>query len=88
MAEVKVKINGPKPTLDTIHSYRNFDRFMDQYRKYYSTQGIRDMLYNDRKKLVYIVIIILFLLLLLFVEDIATSKNDTTEKPQNTEQVD
>ncbi|MEL7001869.1 MAG: hypothetical protein AAFN93_03945, partial [Bacteroidota bacterium] len=44
---------------------------MGKYQKYYTSRGIRDMLYNDRKKLVYIVLIILFLLLLLFVDDIA-----------------
>lgn len=85
MARIKVKINAPDPPAETIRSYRNFERFMDQYRKYYSTQGIRHMLYNDRKKLVYIVIIVMFLLLLLFVDDVTAPNN---EDPENTEQVD
>ena len=38
------------------------------------------MLYNDRKKLVYIVIIILFLMLLLFVEDIAKNESKDGSK--------
>ncbi|MTI20118.1 hypothetical protein E1176_03725 [Fulvivirga sp. RKSG066] len=86
MAQVKVKINAPKPSLETVRSYRDFDRFMDRYRKYYSTDGIRHMLYNDRKKLVYIVIIILFLMLLLFVDDITTSKNTDNGQAPSTEQ--
>jgi len=87
MAKIKVKINAPTPSLETVRSYKDFDRFMDRYKKYYSTAGIRDMLYNDRKKLVYIVIIILFLMLLLFVEDITSTKNENDNTPQ-TEQVD
>lgn len=66
MATIKVKINAPQPPLETVRTYRDFDRFMDNYRKYYSTSGIRDLLYKDRKKLVYLVIVIIFLLLLLF----------------------
>lgn len=87
MTKIKVKINAQSPSMETVRSYRNFDRFMDQYKKYYSTAGIRDMLYNDRKKLVYIVIIILFLLLLLFVDDI-TAPNKPEKSPTSTEQVD
>lgn len=68
MAKIRVKINGPEPSKKSVMQYRNFNRFMDQYKQYYSTSGIRNMLYNDRKKLIYIVIIILFLLLLIFVE--------------------
>jgi len=67
---IKVKVNAPKPSLETVRSFKNFDGLLHQYKKYYSTSGIRDMLYNDRKKLVYIVIIILFLLILLFADDI------------------
>ena len=71
MTKIKVKINAPVPPMDTIHRYRDFDGLMANYQKYYRTEGIRDMLYNDRRKLVYIVIIVLLLLLLLFSEDIA-----------------
>ncbi|MEM7106844.1 MAG: hypothetical protein AAF519_01370 [Bacteroidota bacterium] len=71
MTKIRVKINSPAPSLSTVQSYRDFDGFLRQYQKYYSTSGIRQMLYNDRKKLVYIVIIILFLLLLLFADDIS-----------------
>lgn len=85
MARIKVKINAPSPSTETIRSYRNFDRFMDQYRKYYSTQGIRYMLYNDRKKLVYIVIIILFLLLLLFADDFTAPQHNETPDTEQTE---
>ena len=82
MTKIKVKINAPSPSVETVRSYRNFDRFIDQYKKYYSTTGIRDMLYNDRKKLIYIVIIILFLMLLLFVDDItAPTKSDKSTTP-------
>ncbi|UII29984.1 hypothetical protein LVD17_16930 [Fulvivirga ulvae] len=80
MAKIKVKINAPAPSIETIHQYRNFNRFMDQYKKYYSTIGIRDMLYNDRKKLVFIVIIILFLMLLLFVDDLHGTESEKHEK--------
>lgn len=86
MTRIKVKINAPYPPAETIRSYRNFDRFMDQYRKYYSTDGIRYMLYNDRKKLVYIVIIVLFLLLLLFADDFTKPVDEGTQN--KTEQVD
>lgn len=77
MAKIKVKINNPSPSLNTIRNYRDFDGLMGKYQKYYTTRGIRDMLYNDRKKLVYIILIILFLLLLLFADDIA-AQNDTS----------
>lgn len=87
MTKIKVKINAPMPSVETVRSYQNFDRFMDQYKKYYSTSGIRDMLYNDRKKLVFIVIIILFLMLLLFVDDI-TAPTDSEKKSPPTEQID
>lgn len=87
MTKIKVKINSPAPSLETIHQFRDFEGFLRQYRKYYSTAGIRDMLYNDRKKLVYIVIIILFLMLLLFVEDI-TKKNDSPRDKAPVEQRD
>lgn len=81
MAKIKVKINAPAPSIETIHQYRDFNRFMDQYKKYYSTSGIRDMLYNDRKKLIFIVIIILFLMLLLFAEDTHGTEADKNNKP-------
>lgn len=70
MAKVKVKINAPLPPPEAIRRHRDFNRFMDNYRKYYSSSGIRDMLYKDRKKLVYIVLIILFILMLLFADDL------------------
>lgn len=70
MARIKVKINPQVPSLETIHQYRDFGGLMNKFKKYYTTDGIRYMLYNDRKKLVYIVIIIIFLLLLLFSDDI------------------
>ncbi|MBL6445229.1 hypothetical protein JMN32_02845 [Fulvivirga sp. 29W222] len=82
MTKIKVKINVPVPPIETIHQYRDFSRFMDQYKKYYSTVGIRDMLYKDRKKLVFIVIIILFLMLLLFVEDLHGIESENNEKPK------
>lgn len=68
MAKVRVKINAPVPGPEVINNYKDFNRFMDNYRKYYSTVGIRNLLYRDRKKLVYIVIVIIFLLLLLFAD--------------------
>lgn len=77
MAKIKVKINTPGPSLDTIRNYRDFDGLMSKYQKYYTSRGITDMLYNDRKKLVYVILIILFLLLLLFVDDIAAQENTT-----------
>jgi hypothetical protein len=70
MARFKIKINPPVPTLETIHQYRDFGGLLHRYKKYYTTDGIRYMLYNDRKKLVYIVIIVIFLLLLLFADDV------------------
>lgn len=86
MTRIKVKINAPLPAAEKISEYRDFDRFMDTYRKYYSTSGIRDMLYKDRKKLVLIVIIILFLMLLLFVDEISKTEKNKNESP--VEQVD
>ncbi|QSE96932.1 hypothetical protein [Fulvivirga lutea] len=69
MSRIKVKIDPDIPSLDVIHSYRDFNSLMDNYRKYYSTSGIRYMFVYEKKKLVYIVIIIIFLLLLLFGND-------------------
>ncbi|MEO1052604.1 MAG: hypothetical protein AAFX87_18370 [Bacteroidota bacterium] len=84
MAKLKVKINAPQPSYDTIRKYKNFDSFLDGYKKYYTTRGIRQMLYHDRRKLAYIVIIILFLLMLLFAEE---DGNAAIEK-EKIEQVD
>lgn len=70
MARLKVKINPETPSIEAIHQYRDFGSIMQQYQKYYTTAGIRHMLYKDRKKLIYIVLIIIFLLLLLFAEDV------------------
>lgn len=69
MAEIKVKIDQPEPSQKTIRKYKDFNSLMDSYKKYYTTRGIREMLYKDRKKLVYIVIILIFLLLMLFWEE-------------------
>ena len=71
MTKLKVNINKPQPPLDIIHKYRDFGSLMQRYTKYYRTDGIRHMLYNDRRKLVYIVIIIVFILLMLFADDVS-----------------
>lgn len=73
MGRLKVKINQEVPSLETIHSYRDFGSIMQNYQKYYTTSGIRQLLYKDRKKLVYIVIIIIFLLLLIFSDELEAS---------------
>jgi len=69
MGKIKVKIDEPIPSKKVIHRHKNFNSFLENYQKYYSTRGIRHMLYNDRKKLVFIVLMIVFLLLLLFAND-------------------
>ena len=70
MLKIKIKYNQDDVPVEVIRKYKNFDRFMDRYRKYYSPSGIKYMLYKDRKKLVYLVIILLFILLyILSIED-------------------
>ena len=69
MAGIRIKIDQPEPTRKVIGKYKNFNSLMDGYKKYYTTRGIRDLLYRDRKKLVYIVIILIFLMLLIFFDD-------------------
>lgn len=71
MAQLKVKINRDYPSTETIRQYRDFGSLMQRYKMYYSTAGIRYMLYNDRKKLIYIVLVIIFLFLLLFADDVS-----------------
>jgi len=71
---IKVKINNPQPDRNMIMRHKDFNGFLNTYRKYYSTGGIRDMLYRDRRKLVYIVILLLFLLLMLIAHDEGESK--------------
>ena len=44
MNDIKVKIDSPTPSRETIQKHKNFDRFMDSYRRYYSTGGIREIL--------------------------------------------
>ena len=66
MTKIKVKIDRQDPPREVIEKYRNFDRFMDNYSKYYSTRGIRNLLYRDRKKMAMIVLIVIFILLWLF----------------------
>ena len=57
--------------------HKDFPGFLKTYRKYYSTGGIRQMLYKDRKKLVYIVIILILLLLML----VANEEGDAKPRP-------
>ncbi|MDH5598011.1 MAG: hypothetical protein OEY34_02740 [Cyclobacteriaceae bacterium] len=63
MLKIKVKYNPEDVPVEVIRKYKNFDRFMDRYRKYYTPSGIKYMLYKDRKKLVYLVIILLLILM-------------------------
>jgi len=65
---IKVNINKPDPADFVIRKYKNFDLFIDRYKKYHTTAGIRNLFKNDIKKLVFIVIIILLLLILLLSE--------------------
>lgn len=68
MGGIKVKINPPEPSKETIRRHKNFESLMDRYKKYYTTSGIRYMFVNERKKLVYIIIILLMLLLFILGE--------------------
>lgn len=70
MSRLKIIINRPAPPPEIVRKFRDFDGLMHTYKKYYTTNGIRYMLYHERKKLVYIVIIIVFILLMLFADDI------------------
>ena len=70
MGRVRVIINNKMPSADVMSRYRNFDSIMQRYKMYYRTDGIRYMLYHQRRKLVYIILILIFLLLLLFADDI------------------
>ncbi len=70
MSRLKIIINRPAPPPEIVRKYRDFDGLIYKFKKYYTTDGIRHMLYHERKKLVYIVIIIVFILLLLFADDI------------------
>ena len=81
MAEIKIKIDQELPSREEITKYKNFDSLMDSYKKYYTTRGIREMLYKDRKKLVYLVIILLMLLLLLFLDETLTDPVTTLPEP-------
>ncbi|MDH5400050.1 MAG: hypothetical protein OEX02_18005 [Cyclobacteriaceae bacterium] len=72
MGKIKVKMNPEMPSPELISKYKNFDMFMDSYKKYYSTSGIRNMLYGDKKKLIFIVLVIIFLLLMLFASEDAS----------------
>lgn len=69
MSSIKVKINPPLPSREVINKYKNFGRFMDSYRKYYSPSGFRYMMKFERRKLIYIVLIIILILLLLFANE-------------------
>jgi len=63
MLKIKIKYNPDEVPVEVIRKYKNFDRFIDRYRKYYTPSGIKYMLYKDRKKLVYLVIILLLILM-------------------------
>ncbi|MDH5603168.1 MAG: hypothetical protein OEY51_04495 [Cyclobacteriaceae bacterium] len=71
---IKVKINPPKPDREMILRHKDFKGFLSTYRKYFSSGGIRYMLYRDRKKLVYIIIILIFLLLMLVAHEEGESR--------------
>ena len=83
MTKIKVRINPPTPSKEAIAKHKDFNAFMHRYQQYYTTRGIRHLLYNDRRKLVYLVIIIIFLLLMLFADDIesATPPGHTHSNP-------
>ncbi len=73
MNHIKVIINKPDPPDLIIRKYKNFNLFIDRYKQYHTTSGIRNLFKNDIKKLVFIVIIVLLLLILLFSEGEAYS---------------
>lgn len=75
MGKTRVRLNPDPPARDMIRKHKNFDRFMDNYRKYYSTSGIRELLYRDRKKMAIIVLIVIFILLWLFSGEDAEAKS-------------
>ncbi len=73
MNNIKVNINKPDPPDIVIRKYKNFDLFIDRYKQYHTSSGIRNLFKNDIKKLVLIVIIVLLLLILLLSEGEAHS---------------
>jgi hypothetical protein len=68
MHQLKVKFNDTGPTPNLIGKYKNFDHFIDGYKKFHTPSGIRYLFRYDIKKLVFVVIIVLLLLMLLLTE--------------------
>ncbi len=68
MGKFKVVIDPPMPSKEAINKHKDYGAFMNNYKKYYGTKGIRRLLYKDRRKMVMIVIFIILALLYLFGE--------------------
>jgi len=66
MPKLKVNINKPDPSKETIQKYKKYDSVIDTYHKLHSPRGIRELWYKDRRLLALIVTILMLLLILLF----------------------
>jgi len=71
MAKIKVVLNKPEPSRETInkYKYRYKSNLVKDYQKLHTIQGIRHVLYKDKLLLSLIVVLIIAMLFLLFAVD-------------------
>ena len=71
MAKIKVVLNKPEPSRETINKYKyqHKSNLVKDYQKLHTIQGIRHVLYKDKLLLSLIIVLVIAMLFLLFAVD-------------------
>jgi len=84
MSKLKININKPDPSKESIQKYKKYDSVIDTYHKFHSPRGIRELWYKDKRLLALIVTILMLLLILLFEGEFDEPiHQDTQNNPKN-----
>ena len=76
MTKIKVNINKPDPSSETIRKYKDYRGFLRTYQALHTPRGIAKMMYRDKVKLSMVVVFLILILLF------ALSELGPEEKPE------
>lgn len=82
MAKIKVNINKPDPPSKRIQKYKNYNNFVDTYKKLHTPKGIWEMWYYDRNRLAMIVVMLMLLLIFILSDWENEGKNKKDQTPK------
>ncbi len=85
MTKIKVNINKPDPSPETIRKYKDYPSFMRTYQELHTPKGIRKMMYRDPVKLSMIVVFLVLILLWVLSEFESPEPKKEQEKQQTEE---